>query len=106
VDLLERENRILPLLAPRLPLPIPVPLFVGRPEERFSWPFAGYRLLPGRTMCRAALDEVQRLRAAEPIARFLSALHTIPRDEATNMGAGHDTFDRLNLAKRMPRIRL
>jgi aminoglycoside phosphotransferase (APT) family kinase protein len=104
VDLLARENRFLPVLAPRLPLAVPVPTFVGRPDQRFPWPFAGYRLLPGRTACVAALDDGQRLRAAEPIARFLAALHAFPRDEAERLGAGPDEFDRMDLTKRVRRV--
>src|SRR5919205_987889 len=50
-DLLEREVRILPLLAPRLPLPIPVPAFAGAPTVDYPYVFAGYALLPGRTAC-------------------------------------------------------
>jgi len=32
---LERELAVLPKLAPLLPLPVPVPLFVGRPSDDF-----------------------------------------------------------------------
>src|SRR5918911_1437267 len=38
--LIEREARILPLLAPHLPLPVPVPRFVGRPAGEYPFPFA------------------------------------------------------------------
>lgn len=39
VDLLLREARILPLLAPHLPLPIPAPRFLGTPTADFPYPF-------------------------------------------------------------------
>lgn len=77
VPLIEREARFLPALAPRLPLPIPVPRWVGRPSERYPWPFAGHRLLRGRTAC-AGLGREARIAAAEPLARFLAALHAAP----------------------------
>jgi aminoglycoside phosphotransferase (APT) family kinase protein len=105
VNLIEIENRLLPFVAPRLPLPVPVPLFVGRPEERFPWPFGGYRKLAGRTACALALDERQRIQAAEPIAHFLAALHAIPRDEASRRGAGPDALGRLDVAKLAPLVR-
>lgn len=105
VDLIETEVRLLPAVAPRLPLAVPVPTLVGCPERRFPWPFAGYRMLPGRTACRAALDEDQRLRAAEPLARFLTALHAFPIQEATRLGAPPDTLGRLDLAQHAPTIR-
>jgi len=40
----EREIHLLPLLAPRLSLPVPVPEFAGRPSPAFPWPFWGARL--------------------------------------------------------------
>ncbi len=52
----EREIAVLPLLAPRLPLPIPVPTLIGRPAEGYPWPFFGARLLPGREIADAPLD--------------------------------------------------
>jgi aminoglycoside phosphotransferase (APT) family kinase protein len=73
---------------------------VGVPDERFPWPFAGYRRLPGETACRADLDDEQRLRAAEPLARFLRALHAIPVEEAERAGAGPDTLGRTDVEKR------
>ena len=35
VPFLEAETRLLPALAPRLPLPVPVPTYVGRPTEAY-----------------------------------------------------------------------
>src|SRR5438132_12959546 len=39
---MELETRVLPRLAPHLPLPIPAPVFVGIPDEGYPYPFAGY----------------------------------------------------------------
>ena len=36
---IERELDSLPRLAPLLPVPIPVPRFIGVPNDRFAWPF-------------------------------------------------------------------
>ena len=41
------EVRWLPWLAPRLPLPIPEPIGVGRPDETFPLPWSVRRWLPG-----------------------------------------------------------
>jgi aminoglycoside phosphotransferase (APT) family kinase protein len=105
VPLLETEASLLPVLAARLPLPVPVPAFLGRPGASFPWPFAGYALLPGRTACAADLDEDERAAAAIPLARFLAALHAVPAAEATLHGAGPDTLARLDFATRVPRAR-
>lgn len=52
VALLEKETALLPQIAPELPLPIPHPIYFGKPSAAFDWPFAGYRLIPGETACR------------------------------------------------------
>src|SRR3954471_20535532 len=43
----ERELATLPALAPRLPLPIPDPVWRGRPTDEFRWPWFGARQVPG-----------------------------------------------------------
>lgn len=71
----ERQVVLLPRLARVLPLPIPDPVFVGRPDGGFPWPFFGAPLLPGREAADATLDDERRAGAAVPLARFLRALH-------------------------------
>jgi aminoglycoside phosphotransferase (APT) family kinase protein len=105
VELLAVEARLLPWIAPRLPLAVPQPEFTGEPTESYPWPFAGYRKLPGRTACAAALDDAARHRAAEPIALFLSALHSIDVEDARQRGAGPDKFRRLDLSHQVPKLR-
>jgi aminoglycoside phosphotransferase (APT) family kinase protein len=75
--LIETELRVLPRLAPALPLPIPVPELRGRPGPRFPWPFAGHRRIPGVTADRAGLTASQRADLAVPLAGFLRALHAL-----------------------------
>lgn len=105
VDLLRTESRLLPALARRLPLPVPVPERLGRPSEAFPWPFAGYRRLAGETACRAGLDEAQRTAAAEPLARFLAALHAVDAVEARRLDAPGDTLGRADVGKRVAMTR-
>ena len=84
VALLETETRLLPFVAPRLPLAAPLPEFVGEPEQRYPRPFAGYRKLAGRTACSAALTVDHReLLAAEPLGAAFSRLCT--RSTATKL---------------------
>ena len=103
VPLLQTEALLLPAIAARLPLPIPVPTLLGGAGPQYRWPFAGYRYVAGATACRANLDEEQRQAAAEPLGRFLSALHAIPVDEMVALGAGGDTIGRMDLSARIPR---
>src|SRR6478672_13777044 len=57
VPLLNHELAILPELAPVLPLPVPLPEKIGEPGKAFSWPFAGYRVLKGRSATHAVLKD-------------------------------------------------
>lgn len=54
-----KEHRWLPFLAPRLPLPIPVPLAKGVPGAGYPFPWSVYRWLDGRN---ATIDRIRDLR--------------------------------------------
>jgi aminoglycoside phosphotransferase (APT) family kinase protein len=71
----QREVAVLPRLAPLLPLPVPIPVFLGRPADGYPWPFFGAALLPGRETSDAALTDTERSRLARPLAEFLRTLH-------------------------------
>jgi aminoglycoside phosphotransferase (APT) family kinase protein len=101
--LIETETGVLSALAGRVPWPIPVPERVGRAEGDYPWPFAGYRMLAGRTACDVGLDEDGRAALAEPLAMFLAALHAFPPEAARACGAPPDTIRRLDLGFRIPR---
>jgi len=105
VPLMEREPRLLPFIAPRLPLRVPVPERVGRASEAFPWPFAGYRELPGQTACQAALTPEERAAAARPLGEFLAALHASPVEEAVRLGAPGDEIERMNVPMRSQKAR-
>jgi aminoglycoside phosphotransferase (APT) family kinase protein len=96
---METEVRVLPRLAPHLPLAIPTPVWAGVPTERFPWPFAGYHKVSGRTGCSVDWTPEQRRAAAEPLAHFLSALHST---DAAGLGLPPDYIDRTDMAARRP----
>lgn len=98
--LLETELRVLPRIAPALPVRIPVPELRGRPGPLFPWPFAGYRLIEGRTADRAALTQSQRTALAAPLAGFLRVLHALPPLEV-----GPDAIGRLDAHRLRAEIR-
>jgi aminoglycoside phosphotransferase (APT) family kinase protein len=77
-ELIERELRVLPLIAPALPAPVPIPVFAGWPGHGYPWSFFGAPLLPGVEACDAALDDEARCRLAPVLGRFLRALHDMP----------------------------
>ena len=71
--LLRKEYAWLPTLAPRLPLPVPVPQRLGEPSERFPRPWLITTWVPGTPADRAPATRATE--AAESLAAFLTALH-------------------------------
>jgi aminoglycoside phosphotransferase (APT) family kinase protein len=102
----DRELAVLPRLAPLLPLPIPDPVFRGRPAHGFPWPFYGAALIAGREVADAALDDEARARLARPLGEFLRALHDTPSGPPNPTAVGGalpvDPFGRADMAKRVP----
>ena len=78
-----REVEVLPRLAPALPLPVPVAGVRGEPDERFRWPWAGFRILPGRELAEVGADDETRARHGRGLGRFLRALHDVDPAAAT-----------------------
>jgi aminoglycoside phosphotransferase (APT) family kinase protein len=71
----EKEHRWLPVLAPQLPLTIPVPLAMGVPGEGYPWKWSVYRWLEGTPASAACVDDLTGL--AVTLARFLDRLQRI-----------------------------
>jgi aminoglycoside phosphotransferase (APT) family kinase protein len=86
-ELVAHEQRWLPLLAPRLPLPVPAPVRVGRPGLGYPWSWSVVPYLPGTAAaCRAPAD---LRRAADVLGGFLAALHRpAPPDAPANRFRG------------------
>ncbi len=73
VPLVEIEQRWLGVLAPNLPLTIPVPIFCGQPTDFYPWPWSIVTWVEGETGAHAALADPEL--EAERLADFLLALH-------------------------------
>lgn len=98
---LGNELALLPWLAPRLPLPIPVPVLEGVFDEATGTRFLGHRLIPGKTVMEADLDEDARAALGPALARFVRALHSLrPADAPAR--PPHDWLGRMDAAKRTP----
>lgn len=100
--LIQSECRLLPLLSPALPISVPVPEYIGYPTDYYPYQFAGYQRLNGISACDAALTDAERSALAEPLARFLRALHSFPAAKAIAHGATGDTIGRIDPGKRVP----
>jgi len=103
-DLLNREARILPLLAPHLPVPIPAPRFISTPTPAFPYPFVGYPFLRGAIASDVPLTDPARTALAAPLGAFLRALHGIAIDAATRAWAPGDEIARTDLVGRAPTV--
>lgn len=84
-----KERQWLPLLAPRLPLPIPVPMRSGAPSERFPKMWTVMTWVPGLPLDQASITRSEH--AADTMAAFLRALHVAaPADApADTLRGGH-----------------
>lgn len=69
------ELAVLPLIAPRLPLPVPVPTHVSAPVPGYPWPFWGGPMIAGDEL--AVAQPTDRVAAAEATGGFLRALHDL-----------------------------
>ncbi|WP_033313426.1 aminoglycoside phosphotransferase family protein [Streptomyces iakyrus] len=83
-----KERQWLPVLAPRLPLPVPTPVRLGEPSERFPKHWTVMTWVPGEPLDH---DSISRgAHAADALAGFLRALHVEAPAEApisTDFGA-------------------
>jgi aminoglycoside phosphotransferase (APT) family kinase protein len=69
----DKEQRWLPLLAPHLPLPVPVPLGRGEPTSGYGESWSVLRWLDGENTFDAPLAEP--VVTAVELGRFVAALH-------------------------------
>ncbi|MGB8518587.1 MAG: phosphotransferase [Candidatus Tumulicola sp.] len=100
-ELMATELRVLPAIAPKLPLPVPVPRFAGEPSDAFAWPFAGYERIPGEALSRLRLGDGAEASIARDVGNFLRALHAIDSDTVPRLD--NDRIGRLDHARCMPK---
>jgi len=81
------ERRWLPLLAPRLPLPIPVPVRDGAPSARWPKIWTVMTWVPGVPLDRGSITRGEH--AADTLAAFLRALHVAAPPGAPLDTTGH-----------------
>lgn len=79
-ELVEHEQRWLPQLAPRLPLPVPVPVRSGRPALGYPWSWSVCRWLDGEPAASSPPSDART--AARELGAFLVALHRPAPDDA------------------------
>jgi aminoglycoside phosphotransferase (APT) family kinase protein len=75
VDTVAKEQQWLPVLAPHLPLAVPLPVALGEPEAPFPYPWGVMQWLPGELATLERLDDP--VQAALDLASFVRALQSI-----------------------------
>src|SRR5438876_6360803 len=86
VDLVAKEQRWLPALAPRLPLTVPLPVAAGEPEHAFPYPWGVVQWLPGEMATLDGLDDP--IDAARELAAFVRALRAVDASGGPTHGRG------------------
>jgi aminoglycoside phosphotransferase (APT) family kinase protein len=86
----DKEQRWLPVLAPRLPLSIPTPVARGVPGEGYPHPWSVYRWLDGEIAGEQKIDDLTEF--ATTLATFLVALRHV--DAAGGPEPGRHNFHR------------
>jgi aminoglycoside phosphotransferase (APT) family kinase protein len=96
------EIELLPLLAPLLPVAVPVPEHVGVPSPPFEWPFFGARLIPGVELCETPAFPQAAL--ARQLGRILRTLHGAETLDALGSRLPDNWTRRADMQLRVPRI--
>ena len=71
----DKDFRWLPVVAPLLPVAIPVPLAKGRPAEGYPWTWGIYPWLEGQNPTSRRIADVDSI--TREVVRFVEALHRI-----------------------------
>ena len=87
---IERVARWLPVLAPHLPVAVPLPVATGEPTDDYPWAWSIVSWIPGEDATTAPLD---RGPAVADLAAFVDALGAVdptggPVPSAANFGRG------------------
>ena len=75
-----KEHKWLTLLAPKLPLPIPESIAMGRPSNDYPWNWSIYKWLEGDSANTVELNDITLETIAIQLAYFLQELHKFDAD--------------------------
>ncbi len=82
---LDKEQRVVPLLAPHLTAAVPAPVLSGVPQDDYPWPWSISPWLPGRPPSPGSADTA----LASQLAEFVVALRGVSTSGHTAEGALH-----------------
>lgn len=93
----EREISVLPMVAERLSVAVPAPVFVGPPGDDFPWPFYGARYVSGAEATGRRFD-------AAVLGTALRTLHAPETLAVLGEELPVDPFGRVDMDVRLPRL--
>lgn len=99
---IHREIEVLGRLATHLPLPIPVPRFIGEPADGYPWPWFGAEWLPGVELAESELPDDQRVEIGAQLGTFLRELHSSRLSRLVGAGLPVDPMRRADMGMRIP----
>ncbi|RLQ93085.1 phosphotransferase [Falsibacillus albus] len=102
VELLCIEGKLLPAIGDSLSLPIPIPMFYGKPSMKYPWPFIGYAKVEGDVPRN--LKREDHAKSGSLLGGFLKELHAFPIEKAIELDTPYDQLDRVNIRKRKERL--
>jgi aminoglycoside phosphotransferase (APT) family kinase protein len=76
------EIAILPYIADQVHFKLSSPQWIGQPSDIYPYPFAGYPILPGKSLCDVFDDLIDDKAFAETLALWLKELHRVPVRES------------------------
>jgi aminoglycoside phosphotransferase (APT) family kinase protein len=95
----ERDVRLLSLVADAATVTVPRIEWLGRPGPDFPYPFVGYRAIPGMRgdLLPDALAPDDERRIAAQIGRAVAAIHGVPLAQAKSLGAIEHPWNAVDL---------
>jgi aminoglycoside phosphotransferase (APT) family kinase protein len=97
-ELVRNEQQWLPMLADRLPLPIPAPFRIGLPTSYYPWSWSVLQWLPGATA--STTPPIDANQTAVQLGQFFAALHQpAPSDAPLNPFRGVPLLERAEVVR-------
>jgi len=75
---MQNEILLLPYIAKQVSFKFSVPHWVGQPSDLYPYPFSGYNMLSGESLCDAATTLINNNSFILTLASWLKELHSIP----------------------------
>ena len=83
----DKEQKWLPILSEKLPLPVPIPLAKGEPNHKYPFNWSIYEWIDGDTATSERIDDMPKF--AKALGAFLTDLRRINTTGGPGPGPGH-----------------